>query len=199
MNCTVKRNLLGQRFGRLLILHAAARVGDRTAWICLCDCGVIKIVTTKALRVGSTHSCGCMRMQHGQSARTGKPPSPSYQSWTAMIQRCRNPNAAGYRNYGGRGITICKRWLSFPDFFADMGARPKDTELDRINNDGNYEPGNCRWATPAIQGSNRRTNRIFTFEGRTQTLSEWAREIGVNVTTLWDRVKRGMPFEQAIK
>lgn len=152
----------GARFGRLLVLSRAPNRNSRTRWCCRCDCGVTCEVNTVELTAGKTNSCGCLREElrasHGHTKRGRR--SPTYNSWSTMTQRCTNPDATGYALYGGRGIKVCDRWRKFEDFLADMGERPRNKTLDRYpDNDGDYEPGNCRWATGSEQGLNRRMLR----------------------------------------
>jgi hypothetical protein len=156
--------ITGQRFGRLAVIGFAKIDGRRRAhWLCRCDCGNEVVVRGQSLRSGDTQSCGCLQqfanLKHGH--RRSHSPSPEYISWCSMLTRCTNPKATGFANWGGRGITVCERWLhSFANFLADMGLKPSpDLSLDRIDNDGNYEPGNCRWATPEEQNNNQRPRR----------------------------------------
>jgi hypothetical protein len=157
-----KRTILipvGSRFGRLTVTSRTEAKAGQATWLCRCDCGREVAVQGGALRRGHTSSCGCLRLEqlHGGS-RGGRARRNECRSWRAMIRRCTVPTQDGYANYGGRGISVCQRWLdSFDAFYADMGKRPSRAySIDRINVDGNYEPGNCRWATMKEQAANKR-------------------------------------------
>jgi hypothetical protein len=155
------QSLAGQRFGRLLVLDRVPReprASGQAKWRCLCDCENISIIGSNALRSGATQSCGCLRRDALVTRNTthGLSGTRTYNSWCNMIRRCTHDNDPRYPEWGGRGITVCERWLDYPNFLADMGERPPGTTLDREDNDGNYEPGNCRWATPPEQMANRR-------------------------------------------
>lgn len=121
----------------------------------------------------------------------GKYGTPIYWLWSRMISRCGNPKYKDYPNYGGRGIRVCERWKDFASFYADMGEKPPGMSIDRIENDGHYEPGNCRWATPIEQSNNRRSNHRVTINGVTQTISQWARQYNLHRHTLYGRIKYG--------
>lgn len=156
----------GKRFGRLTILKfiglikATERRNGRSGYLCLCDCGNTTKVVHYQLKSGRTRSCGCLaieamrKTQKKHSTTHGMRFTREHQSWSHMLSRCRNKKHHAYQSYGGRGITVCKRWYKFENFYKDMGNRPKNTSLDRINNNGNYEPKNCRWATPKQQQAN---------------------------------------------
>lgn len=160
-------DLTGKQFNRLLVLHQVKNIYRGIGWLCKCQCGTTKVVSGTNLSSGNTKSCGClvkerariMGIKHGHSSY---PRSITYKSWGDMIQRCRNSKQKAFSYYGGRGIKICEGWLGkhgFQDFLTDMGECPPGLTLDRINNDGNYEPGNCRWADRKTQQHNRRISK----------------------------------------
>jgi hypothetical protein len=179
------KNIAGQRFGRLT---ATRRVGTnehrQSMWLFGCACGnEITAVMSHAIS-GHTQSCGCLHLEtllqpavrHGQSRVKRR--SREYEAWAHMLRRCRNENDPGYKNYGGRGITVCERWNTFENFLADIGPKPSPRHtLDRIDNNGNYELGNCRGATRIEQANNKRNNHFITIRGRTLSIAEWAREL----------------------
>lgn len=159
--------MIGRRFGRLLVTHRVASTGE-AKWACLCDCGGRAEVTGSNLRRSRQVSCGCYlserRFRHGHAGRR----TPTYRSWASMIARCDATTGRYFDTYGARGITVCERWRqSFEAFLEDMGERPAGTSIDRVNNDGNYQPGDCRWATRRQQAHNTRRSKL-TEEQRAQ-------------------------------
>lgn len=140
------------------------------------------------------------RTKHGHHKRVdGKSKqSKTYQCWRNMLNRCRNPNVPAWKNYGGRGIAVCERWLDFGNFLADMGERPEGMQIERIDNNGNYEPGNCRWANTGDQSRNRRVNKLATLNGVTQCISDWGVDLGIDESVIRHRIKAGWSDEEAL-
>ena len=157
------RNLVGLKVGRLSVIdRAGSSSKGRALWRCRCECGSEKVVLGTNLVGGRSTSCGCLTKERTREVSSennrkhGLHGTPTYRSWRAMKSRCSNPNRHDRHIYLARGIKVCDRWLRFENFLADMGERPDGTSLDRIDNDGHYEPGNCRWATPKEQRANQR-------------------------------------------
>lgn len=190
----------GERFGRWVVIGNPISIKSRIHVECVCDCGGKATVASSQLRFGISQSCGCLRadqrLKHGAARRSTR--SSEYATWLQMRHRCRNPNDPAYHDYGGRGIQVCKAWEDFSQFLADMGQRPSGHSLDRINNDGNYEPSNCRWAPQSIQIRNRRNTRNITLNGVTMCLNDWAKKIGVSINRLQYRYERGMSAEEIL-
>lgn len=195
------KNLLGQTFGRLTVL-TLARIEKRAIWACSCSCGKIVEVTGNSLCSGNTSSCGCLHTEQlvsrNMADAKGVKNHPLYLTWTSMLMRCGNPNDAYYSIYGGRGIKVCDRWKSFETFCADVGDRPQDMTLDRIDTNGDYSPENVRWATAETQARNRRTNRMIEFAGRRLCVTEWALETGINKAVIAQRLNRGWAISDAL-
>lgn len=193
-------DLSGRRFGSFIVIRRDASVfvagKHRAQWLCLCDCGTEKTVWGQSLRSENTTNCGC---SYGSSTH-GMSGTPEYKTWDSMRQRCTNPRNTHWRHYGGRGITVCDRWSSFEAFLEDMGRRPsRGLSLDRIDVNGNYEPGNCRWATAVEQARNQRRSRVLTAFGRTQHIAEWAQQCGLTMEGIARRLRIGLPPEQAVR
>ena len=198
-------DLSGRVFSRLKVVREVGRTKGRRMWECVCDCGSIATVDHRALKSGNTSSCGCFRKEsaakqktiHGYAKRGSK--SRIYKVWGWILARCQTPSASGYENYGGRGIKVCNRWKEFENFLADMGD-PEDCTLtiERKDNDGDYEPGNCRWATRAEQGVNKRNNRFIEHDGQSMTITSWARHLGVSHSTLIEALSKH-PVDVALR
>jgi len=202
------RDLKGQRFGRLVVLYdTGERKHRNVVWHCRCDCGTEVDVIGRNLTSGRTKSCGCYHRErvaevhtvHGMSRKRKR--HPIYGTWHAMLQRCENPNDHSYKDYGGRGITVCDEWhdsVIFINWALASGWREGLT-LDRIDNDGNYESSNCRWITRKENSRNKRNNHLITFNGKTQTMAQWAEEVNIPYHTLKYRIGRyHWPIERAL-
>lgn len=186
---------IGQRFARLIVLGYLGK----GYWHCQCDCGNKTKVIGSKLNSGDTKSCGCLKrtcsITHGFTANHGQ--KPEYRSYHAARQRCTNPKNKHYADYGGRGIEF--RFNSFEEFLGEVGLKPTGSHsIERINRDGHYEKNNVRWATPIEQSINRRSNRFFIHQGKTQTLVQWATELNLNYQWVYRRIYRGMCFRHAI-
>lgn len=182
-------DLSGQRFGRLVAVRRENRASHISFWVCQCDCGGQASVRLGNLRNGHTTSCGCAKheMEHSLSHghdRVGRR-TRTLRCWSGAKTRCFNTKNPNYPRWGGRGITMCDEWRdSFAAFLRDMGECPEGKSLDRIDNDGNYEPGNCRWATLGEQAANKRNNVLVPLGGKRVTLREFSRAKGINYHSL---------------
>lgn len=184
------KDITNQVFGRLTALSRAPNRPPikKAFWNCRCQCGAEIVVCGSELRYGNTQSCGCLQKErasqatrtHGHCGRGGKDQSKTYGIWNTMLGRCINPNVEKFGDYGGRGITVCDRWRLFENFLADMGEKPIGKSLDRIDNEGNYEPKNCRWATRLEQATNTRRTLRITHNGETLCWTEWRRKFNVS-------------------
>ena len=198
-------DLTGMVFVRLTVIEMLPERsrGGKILWKCVCECGKEVSVQSSNLTCGHTLSCGCLGKENRTTALTkhGWRHTPEYNIWCGIIQRCNNPSNDRYDDYGGRGIKVCDRWReSFSHFLADMGPRPDGAmTIDRFpDNNGNYEPGNCRWATSTQQGRHKRNNRLVTLDGETKVLSEWEEIKGLNHSTVQGRVRSGWTYEEAL-
>lgn len=202
---------IGDRFGRLTALdagHLVQMARQRVTYVRVkCDCGIEKDVRAISLKKGITISCGCVKVERAvarlreTSTTHGMSNTPVYRVYRTMLSRCYNPNVERYPIYGGRGISVCDRWRGdggFENFLADMGPRPDGHSIERENSNGNYEPGNCRWANSKDQANNTARNRRIVWNGRDQTLAQWAEEIGIKAITIHMRLKSGWSIERAL-
>lgn len=193
--------MVGKRFGRLTVIKRGPdheSNGNRTRrWFCRCDCGVEVLTFGNGLRSGHAKSCGCLHKDVIAARNTshGKSGSKTYAIWAAMWARCTNPAHSAFQHYGGRGISVCERWKSFENFLADMGEQPNGFSIERKDVMGDYSPGNCKWSTAEEQANNKRNSVFVTVNGKTQTYSQWARELGVDPGVLRRRYLKFGTFE----
>jgi hypothetical protein len=198
-------DIAGRRFERLTCIRPLERRGRQTVWFCRCDCGNEFTALRSNIRRGITRSCGCLkrdllaqRATHGNARPGGY--SPEYYVWGALVQRCTNPRNKQFKDYGGRGITVCAEWrASFAAFLADMGSRPYPrATIERIDNDGPYCKANCKWGTRTEQSRNRRGRRLVSFGGEMLPLSVATERAGVPYNVARNRLNRGWPIERAL-
>lgn len=196
MSRSFRRDLRGQRFGRLTVLEFVPTEGYRSYWKCMCDCGNIITVAGKRLGNGHTQSCGCLRKEQAAKRlyKHGMRNSRLYRIWSKMKERCCNHNISGYKDYGGRGITVCEEWKNdFQAFYdwAMSNGYDDNLTIDRIDNNGNYEPLNCRWVGIEIQARNKRNNVYVEYNGEIITLTEASKLSGISLGTLHLRYSKG--------
>ena len=199
------QDLTGEKIGRLTVIERAPNKGKEPMWRCVCENDGNEVVVSGArLRSGKTKSCGCLRADVSKEKSTthGKYYTRVHNTWTRMKQRCGNPRHPEYDGYGKRGIKVCERWQDFEPFYDDVSKLPHFDEpgytLNRIDNDGNYEPGNVEWATPAVQANNKRNNIRIPYNGKEQTLKQWTDELNLNYKLTHKRIKYlGWPIEKA--
>jgi len=193
------KDYTGSTYGRLTAVRFVSLAKEGQQWIFDCACGAQCEANTKSVVSGHTQSCGCLARETLVTRNTthglAKLRCSEYRSWKDLRARCNNPNNQDYKDYGGRGIKVCQRWDNFENFYADMGDRPSGMTVDRIDVNGDYEPNNCRWATPTQQANNKRTNRCIEWNGQSKTLMEWSRETGIEHTKARYRLAQGWPLE----
>lgn len=197
------KDLTGQKFGRLFVIGRANNKSGKPHWLCKCDCGNEVVVEGYNLKTGHTRSCGCLQKETNIKRLTTHDLSKSriYRTWRAIKNRCFNKNLKEYKNYGGRGIIVCAEWLNDFQAFYDwsiMNGYTDELTIDRIDNDGNYEPLNCRWTTRKEQANNRRMCRIFTYNGVTKNYKQWCDFLNINYKTFHTRISRGWEIEKAL-
>lgn len=188
----------GQQINWLTVIAEVPRRKGRRRWLCECRCGVRKEIDQSNLR--SYLSCGCWQTIHPNHVTHGYGRIPEYAVWNTMRQRCENPKVSYFANYGGRGIKVCERWHSFVHFYEDMGPRPSSSHtIERRDNDGDYEPDNCHWATRLEQGRNKRNSHLLTFNGETMSVSAWAERMKMPAPRLYARIRvLGWSVERAL-
>lgn len=196
-------DLTGERYGRLQVIKYVGIKDTHKAYLCKCDCGNKKVITSSDLRSGKVKSCGCYRTQYitNKNKTHGLRKHRLYSIWAGMKSRCYNPNTDSYNRYGARGIKICKEWINdfkaFYDWAMENGYSD-DLSIDRIDNDGDYEPNNCRWASDKKQARNKSSNKAFTINNESKSLIELCEEFNINYKTVQDRLNRGWDINRAL-
>lgn len=194
--------MIGRTFGRWTVTSEAKPLRQYARWVCRCSCGTVREVDARNLLLGKTQSCGCLAREINSVVHKthGLRHSRTYRCWLCMRERCERPTNNRYHRYGARGITVCERWLDFSLFLEDMGKCPSaEHSIDRIDNDGGYEPSNCRWATRLEQANNTRRSKFLTHGGKTLSYSQWARELGLKQGVIARRLLRGDSTERALR
>jgi hypothetical protein len=193
-------NLTGQTFGRWHVDSMSHQVGKMVYWTCICECGTKRAVFGADLKRGGSLSCGCLarELRAGRMTTHGMAKEGTehlgYRNWINARSRCNNPNDTMYHLYGGRGIHMCAQWENFAVFWADMGATwYKGASIDRIDTDGDYAPGNCKWSTPKQQANNRRNNRMIETSSGPMTVTQAAEKYGLSAATVFSRIRYGWP------
>ena len=198
-------DITGEKFGKLTVLKRVGKDGSFATWLCVCDCGRETIVRSRSLWSGNTKSCGCSHYFKGSAHinyKHGQSKSKLYNVWNGLKARCFNKNTKEYQYYGARGINMCAEWKeNFQSFYfwAKENGYLSGFSLDRIDNNGDYEPANCRWVTKAEQNNNKRSNVRISFKGQSKTMKQWADSFGISYKLLHSRInKLGWSFEKAI-
>ncbi len=194
-------DLTGQKFGRLTVIERASNQGTQTMWLCICKCGKQSIAASGHLKSGRIKSCGCLaiklRTKHGHNCRNKR--SKTYVTWQNIIQRCTNSNHKHYKHYGGRGIRVCEAWMKFENFFEDMGEKPEELSIDRINNNGDYCKVNCKWSDRKEQHRNTRRAILVTINGVIKPLAEWCEMYQKPYYKVKNRLNLGWTPEEALE
>ncbi len=198
-----KIDLLGFRFGRWLVVSPSESRGQISTWLCKCECGTLRTVDANRLKSGRSNSCGCLRSELRAAGHFSKPVhgmngTLTYRVWSNMKQRCLNPDHFQFMNYGGRGIAVCKRWLSFENFFADMGEKPDGLSLERMDNNKGYDKKNCKWAIQSEQLANRRNTRKVKINGKFVLVTEASKATGLSARLIASRLDKGWGDELAL-
>lgn len=190
----------GSKFDRLTVLASAPAKNKKSRWLCRCECGKEKVVQSYYLSTKHTRSCGCLSVDTSTVLNTthGMTYTRTYTVWSTMRARCNNPYHKKYYRYGGRGISVCTRWDDYNLFLEDMGEARPGYSLDRVDNDRDYSPSNCRWATAKEQANNTRRNVWLTWAGKTLSIADWAIVLKVNGATLYQRFHKGWDTERIL-
>ena len=196
-------DLTNKKFNRLLVLEKAPNKGHKVVWKCLCDCGNITYVEAINLTSNRTKSCGCLKMEKliQRSTTHNKRHTKLYEVWKTMKQRCFNPNNKSFHRYGGRGISVCEEWKnSFSSFYewSMKNGYKQNLSIDRIDNNGDYCPKNCRWADKLTQANNTRTNKYISFRGEVKTIAQWSRTLNIPYSKLQPKLQK-QSLEEIIK
>lgn len=193
-------DLTGRKFTRLTVIKRGPNKKNATRWRCICDCGTTTLVHSYSLLKETSKSCGCLKNENTAKLNVthGMSHHPLYSVWFSMVGRCTNPKKPDYPRYGGRGITVCEQWMSFSNFYADMGERPDGTSIDRIDNNKGYYPSNCRWASHTVQARNKNNNHIVEYNGEAHCVTEWAEITGITADAIHFRLKRGWSAEKTL-
>ncbi len=191
----------GDKFNRLTSIKFGYKdERSNQYWIFKCDCGIEKSIRVSNVKNGMVKSCGCLHKEIIKNVKSnlkhGMSRTKAYKSWASMKSRCFDKNNSSYKNYGSRGIKICKEWLKFENFYNDMGDRPENKSLDRIKNNKGYYKENCRWATRKEQQNNTRYNYLIEYNGKVQNMKQWAEELNINYSTIQNRIKRGWSIKK---
>lgn len=195
-------DVVGKTFGRLTVRGRSASHGGNSFVWADCSCGQGQMLYRLShLSAGSTRSCGCLcaEVTRARAKTHGASNERIFKTWSGMRQRCTNPNVHNFARYGGKGIKVCARWHTFENFYADMGEQPAGQTIERINGDGDYEPSNCKWATPTEQATNRHTTRFVMFDDERVPMSHASRALGLGDTAVSKRLKRGWTIERALE
>lgn len=197
-----KKDYTGQVFGRLTVLHRESSIGENAKYLCRCECGNFIVVNGCNLVTGATKSCGCVRKERTSKLKLshGQAGTRLYRCWRNMKDRCDNPNNNEYKNYGGRGIKVCKEWTNFNPFYdwAISHGYQNNLTIERIDVNGNYCPENCTWITRYAQARNRTDNRTISFNGKTMIITDWAKELGISEATIRHRLNIGWSIERTL-
>lgn len=193
-------DMIGNKYNKLTVISEMEyQKYGRRCYLCKCDCGNEKVIVGESIRYGRTTSCGCYAKS--KVTKHGMADTSSHVAWSSMRQRCTTETHKQYHNYGGRGIKVCDRWMdSYENFLSDMGIRPtKKHSLDRIDNNGDYTPDNCRWATSEQQLNNRRVSRFIELDGIKLTVAQWSRKLNITESKIHHRLRTGKTPKECLK